>query len=1090
MRKHIFLLFSTLLITLCFGASTFAQDTVGEIRGTVKDANGAVIPAAVVTISGINVGFNRTIVSNDEGSFTAFRLPPGTYKVSVADIAGFKGQTKEVRVLIGISTTVEFTLTPTVGAEVTITTDNLIIDTTDTKAQTNITEKEIENLPKGTSFTSLLRTTVSTRGEGLAGGFQVNGASGSENSFVVDGQEVNNFRTGTLNSNNDIPYQSVQEIQVKSSGFEAEFGGATGGVISVVTKSGTNQFRGSFGAQFEPSKLSAGPDPIYSNFLTGAGTTGQYVEVFPRFRDKGTNFFPTASIGGPIVKDKFWFYGIYSPRIFQGTRSTTFFNTVPTSPQGGATGTRTITSVQEATSKQTNEYAFIRLDANPTSRLRLSGSFTWNPIILDGVFLGSNFAIGLPPFGEFPDGIRSGADLVAKQGGRQNSNNSRVEAVWTPTNNWVTTLRYVHGFLNEKLGSYGVPKVPRYRCRQGTGFTPAQVGCPGNFGSSNQTTNNNFQVVKDVSTRDSFDADASFVVGNFGGRHEIKFGYQYNTVSNDVEQGYADTGRIELYYGRTTFPVCFGAFVVPGVSEPIALRPGTIGTGCSLRFGTIGAASNQNQSLYIQDKWQPTPRLTLNLGLRAEKEELPAFNGQKTDLAFNFGEKLAPRLGVSYALTGDGKTKIAAFYGWFYDRLKFELPRGSFGGDFFRVDFFEIPGVGHPLYNGAFPTMRSITMPRIVGNFGDPIGGGCPAGGLMGSYLTRCQLDYRIPSNIPNLVLGSGAPLLAGAVDPDLKPFRQAEFTVEFQREVMRSSVLTARYLYRNVLDAVEDAGFLTPEGSEFYIIANPGKGLHLKRARDLGFERLATAQRRYDAIQIELDSRFVKNLSFNLNYTYSRLYGNYSGLASSDEDGRTSPGVNRFFDLPFLGYAANGALDNGRLATDRPHVFKASGTYTHEWRVNKAISTDFSFFTTAQSGTPITTFVDIYGIPIVKTTRGDLGRTDFFTQTDFSLTQRYKFGRDNKFALAFDINVLNAFNENAVTFIDNDESSAYYLLDFSEVAPTFVQAVNILTTRGVINELNASVAHDPGFNINSTYKAPVAWQTGRAVRFGFRFIF
>jgi hypothetical protein len=356
-------------------------------------------------------------------------------------------------------------------------------------------------------------------------------------------------------------------------------------------------------------------------------------------------------------------------------------------------------------------------------------------------------------------------------------------------------------------------------------------------------------------------------------------------------------------------------------------------------------------------------------------------------------------------------------------------------------------------------------------------------------------LDYRVPSNIPNLVLAAGTPLEPGAVDPNLKPFRQSEFNIEFQREMFTNTVFRSRYLYRNVDDAVEDAGFITPQGSEFYIIGNPGSGLHLERARALGFERLATPQRRYDAFVTEVDTRFIRNTNLNVNYTYSRLFGNYSGLASSDENGRTSPGVNRFFDLPFVGFTASGQPDNGRLATDRPHVFKASGTYSHAW-FGKTNTTDLSFFTTAQSGTPQTTFVALFhGIPIPETRRGDLGRTEMFTQTDLNLTHRYRFGNDGRFTMAFDFNVLNVFNEaNVLTLDTNRTQNGYYLLDESEVVPAgpnaFVQATNILTSRGVISELNASIAGDPGFNLNQSYRLPNGFQGPRSVRFGFRFQF
>jgi len=254
------------------------------------------------------------------------------------------------------------------------------VDPTETRVQENITAQEIETLPKGTTFSSLLRTTASTRAEPLSGQFQINGGSGAENSFVIDGQEVSNFRTGALNTNNDIPYQSVQEVQVKSSGFEAEFGGATGGVVSVVTRSGTNDFRGEVGMQFVTSKLNARPRPLLVNTLTGTGETGQVVEYFQPTADRYTNTFPTALVSGPIIKDRAWFFGIYSPQYLVSTRNQQFLS--------GFGANRVVTSTEEYRAKQTNEYAFLRLDVNPISSVRITGSGTYNPVIQEGLFAG------------------------------------------------------------------------------------------------------------------------------------------------------------------------------------------------------------------------------------------------------------------------------------------------------------------------------------------------------------------------------------------------------------------------------------------------------------------------------------------------------------------------------------------------------------------------------------------------------------------------------------------------------------------------------------------------------------------------------
>ena len=360
-----------------------------------------------------------------------------------------------------------------------------------------------------------------------------------------------------------------------------------------------------------------------------------------------------------------------------------------------------------------------------------------------------------------------------------------------------------------------------------------------------------------------------------------------------------------------------------------------LGAGRIRRFGTIGTASSKNQALFLQDSWQIANRLTLNLGVRIENENVPSFNASNPGITFGWGDKIAPRLGGSYDLTGNGKSKLFASYGWFYDRFKFELPRGSFGGDFYRDDWFEILPSRGVAYN-------SYTLANILGTVPDQPGGNCPAVfpttplPSLGNGYSVCQFDFRIPSNS-----GSGI-LVGGALDPNIKAARQSEYTFGFERQLSSVYLFSARYSHKNVDRAIEDIGFPTASGSEAYIIGNPGFGLAAETATANGY-KATKAQRRFDAIEFRLEKRLSKNYFFNASYTWSRLFGNYSGLASSDEAGRSSPNVNRFFDLPFLGYTANGTPDNGLLATDRPHVFKGFAGYTFDWMGSKTNATDFS---------------------------------------------------------------------------------------------------------------------------------------------------
>lgn len=1119
MRKSIFFLASIFVVALTLSLSVFAQRTTGDLEGSITDTNGAIVPGVSVTVVGKDIGFSRTVTADNNGVYRLSQIPPGRYTVTVAATKGFAAQTQTITVGIDNTSKQDFKLTTSASAVVDVNgSDATIIDTTENKSQTNLSQRQIDTLPKGTGFTSLLKVGVAVRPEPLGGQYTINGSTGPENSFLIDGQETQNYKNGLLNTNNDIPYQAVSEIQVKTSGFEAEFGGATGGVISAVTKSGSNTFHVDAGIEFDTKKLDAGPRPVPA--LTAStstasspsvATTGQYLEVFGQNRDSGLVTVPTISFGGPIIKNKVWFFGIHAPRIVSTTRTTNYVQGFGATRAPRALAANVIaaggTTTQTVTENTTYNYTSGRIDAAPTSKIRLTSSYTWNPIVDQHPLLGGTYVNGSPGTATLNGVFYQGAGLAQLQGGRQNSSNFRAEGIWTPTNSLIADIRYTRGFQNQKLGSYGIASDPRYICQSVIGtatITAAQMatlaGCSQGF--SNVGTND--KITRDVSLRQTFDANLGYSFSGFG-RHELKGGYTRSTILNDVSSGSVlnggGAGRAYLYYGtgvtgiscQTTYvqwqiqcPANGSVWALPTLPAGVSV----IGSGVNYQFGASGKATDIANTIFIQDKWQPTSRLTLNLGVRFENENIPAFNSTHIDLKWNWSDKIAPRLGVSYALTGDGKTKIAGFYGKFFDRLKFSLPQGSFGGQFYHVDYFYI--------TSDKPGFQNYSPAALHGSFNWPNGGQCPIT-LTNPNGYLCDQDYRIASNIPGADVYTN-----GAVDPNVKPYEQEEITVEFQRELMRSSVLTARYIRRNLLHVIEDAGIPTAAG-EAYVIGNPGEGLAQKIVTSLGYKNVAVPQRTYNAFQAEYDTRYFRNVSLNLNYTYSRLYGNYSGLANPDEltaagSPRLDPNVSRGFDEPWVGFTASGQKDNGLLPLDRPHVFKASGTYTFDWRGSSTHSTDFSFFTTAESGTPKTTFVNIFGIPIPETKRGDLGRTPMFSQTDLNIAHRFKFGNDNRFTLVVDLNLINAFNQNTVLAFNQNKTSSYWALAETDVVASgdTVAATNILTTAGVLAQYAKAEAGicasatvcGVGVARNIQFNTPLTYQDPRTVRFGFRFIF
>ncbi len=184
MRKNLIFISSIVLSVVLFSMSAFAQSQFGAISGTVSDQNGAVVPNASVTVSGVSIGFSRVVTTDSNGFYAARQLPPGTYNVSVGAVQGFAAQTLKNQ-LVTLETTSTVNITMSVagqGVSVDVSGSDLVapVDATDSKVQTNVGAAKIALLPKGVDFTSILKTAPGTRGEGLAGGFSIDGASGSD----------------------------------------------------------------------------------------------------------------------------------------------------------------------------------------------------------------------------------------------------------------------------------------------------------------------------------------------------------------------------------------------------------------------------------------------------------------------------------------------------------------------------------------------------------------------------------------------------------------------------------------------------------------------------------------------------------------------------------------------------------------------------------------------------------------------------------------------------------------------------------------------------------------------------------------------
>lgn len=1035
--------FARVVLSAVLGAmlatvAAFGQENTGSVQGTIKDTTGAAVPGAKVTLSGAALVRSLETTSNGEGAYIFPKVPSGIYSVTVTQ-TGFKTvKSEDVTVVLGQAARVDVALSAgAVSESVTISAASEAIDVTSSKAATNITEEFIENTPKGRNFHSLLIVAPGVRAEPKAGsfgvgGFQINGASGSENTFVVDGVEVTDITRGSLRTNDSIPFEFLREVQIKTAGFEAEYTGTMGGVVNVVSKSGTNEFHGEGWLQLNHSALNSAPRGVWQR--TAANPTVN--EFFRQREDTYRTLYPGYTLGGPIIKDRLNFFTGYSGEVEHRERTLAY-----------ASGLRSYNQ------RILRHYGVARLDYAPTQKLQVNTSYFWNPVKQTGSFPASLDPRVAPPTNDLSIG-----------GGYTPASNYTASAVYTVTPRLILEARYGYKYLNDRANPYGKSPLPWLRWNTSAAPTPdgklpiVDQGklsqalydtIPTQFRQTNgfQNVTDTFTVIKDITTRHNVYLNANYITNIFGQHHSFKGGYALNRLSNSVLDNYPN-GRFEIFWGEE----------ISRVGVPAGTR-GAYGY-YFWRDGVRHNAqvSSRNQGFYVQDSWQLRKNITLNLGIRLENEFLPPYassvNGKKVPnpISFGWGDKVAPLIGGAWDIFSDGKWKVSASYGQYFDLMKYQLARGSFGGDYWHDHYY--------LLNDPNVSKLSIANPAALS-------GGTPE---------IIDVDNRtIPINAQGQLEG---------IDPDIKPMSTRQYAVALEHEFKPGMVGSVRYTRSRLVRGIEDIGFLNASASEEYIIGNPGFGVTDagKILTPTGLPQTPKATRNYDGVEFRIDGRFsggyLRRLNYSGSYTYSRLWGTWAGLANSDENGRSDPNVSRAFDLSYANFDSKGQNVYGLLATDRPHTFKLFLNYEMPWSGKN--STLISINQIAYSGTPLSSTVNVFSnVPIFFNGRGDLGRTPALTQTDLlvghtiSLSERVK--------MRFDINVTNLFNQASVTNVDASYQRTGNI--------TFAKADDFYKGFDVSSKVNpATSTASPNRNIN--YGFPTAYQGIRDIRLGMRLQF
>ncbi len=473
-----------LLTVLALSTLAFAQRTTGGITGTVKDGTGAVLPGVTVDLTGEYVMGAQSSITNENGVYRFLNLSPGTYNLAFT-ITGFAPFNRNgLVVAVGMTTEENVTLNlSSVSESITVTGASPVVDTIASDVGTNYDKEWVTNAPiTRNSFHDFIASApgvVSPTRDSTRGNAMVYGSAIDDNSYQLDGTDVtdNFFGQSLATPNTD----AIEEIEILSLGAPAEYGSVQGAVFNVVTKQGSNTFHGDANFYYQ------------SDGLTGRNTTDEQDDGFPYFRDDSPEF--TGQIGGPITKDKLWFFGSYQ---YQRERAAQ----VGVDPAIGS-----------ATDIRKRFLGKVNVQLNPNHRV--VGTFHMDRITDD--------------FAPFP--------LETPSTFRAKTNNTPTPGVgYTGLfgTNTVLDARYSGFYGDVDLG----PALAEFP-RTGTQFYNLDTGL--NSGAPN------YFYILDV-TKTTVNAKLSHFADDFmGGSHDFKFGVQYGLATSGGIYGYND---FVFYYGE------------------------------------------------------------------------------------------------------------------------------------------------------------------------------------------------------------------------------------------------------------------------------------------------------------------------------------------------------------------------------------------------------------------------------------------------------------------------------------------------------------------------------------------------------------
>ena len=948
-----------LLVTLFFAPAVVAQTqiTTGAIQGTVLDANGAALPGATIEVKNIETNFSRTTTSDDDGRFIALQLPPGRYTLTVSKNGFATLVVEKADLTVGQALNLPLSMKVSSVQETVTITATPTIDTLKTESSTTLDEKTVNTTPiLGRKFEDLLTLTPGVSVVQGPDGDEITfaGQRGVFNNVSLDGGDYNNGffgeQLGGQRAAIDITLEAVKEFQVVATGASAEFGRTAGGIINVITKSGTNNVHGSL---FHFQRLEA---------LTAHTSDGKPLKDFRREQFGGT-------VGGPIRRDKAFFFAALEgirekltranlsdpigPTPCPVTAPTITANEAVINSNGDCQRLALINFIKATRNQDEGlpvqhpirNYAFLgKTDFNLSSSHQLAISYNFD------YSKNTNQTFDVATYGNSANGIEGPSKI--------NNLNINLFSSVSPTK------------LNEAHFSYTREVRPRSAIKSNI---PADTGAGGGFNPNELSFRfgNPFflqPTVDELIWRTDAKDNFSIISGN----HTVKVGGEWiHTLNSQVFRGFF-TGRYLFNtvsgFLRYASPASLGAGFGPNAGQcpngtwTDLTAPTCTGAGTPLLLFLQGAGpngpatdaagassiKNEDYSLFAQDKWQVRPNFTLSYGLRWDAQIFPKVTVPPAQTAYGFAlsdprfpsdgtlhspkKEFQPRLGFAWDISKKGRSVLRGSYGIYYARQNMLSQVGSI-------------------------TTNGVQQQTI-------------AGGLFANPSVR--------PTWPNLVTPAASSCLGN-------PFPCFSGVRVFSKDYANPRIYTANLQFEQEIAT----------NLSLYFDFTHSKGVHLTRFLNLGrtgifaiklgdvFVTSALGKSLYNGFTVGMRKRLSKGYQFEWNYVLAK--------DKDDDSNERDPFTDRSFDLNNL--QADYALSD----RDIRHKFNFI-TFAELFA-----GIEGNFRVQARSAQPIT--------PAVRTAtnRNSLRKDNKYFSFDWRLQRPIKFGE--RYALIPIVEMFNTFN-------------------------------------------------------------------------------